>query len=449
MNQISFKTYFKVGSFLLKEAEGSEGIIKHLTHLEEIILTRKAEGLNIALNFINELNKIFKGHTDSKVFTTVKWDGAPAVICGINPENNKFFVSTKSVANANPKVNYTQEDIQTNHGNAPGLVQKLSAALSILPNVIKQGVYQGDFMFDKKDLSVVEHEGISYVAFKPNTITYAVPVDSDLGKKIQNSDIGVIFHTKYSGPSLTKLVKSSDVNSSEFNEVQNAWVEDAKFKDISGMASFTEEEEKTINEYIQRVQNFNKSIKWNDIPETVYAGLNTFINTLIREGKFVVNPDESFGQFIGWIRSKKETRGKIKSWRTWKRAKKNRKRKWNKETKISRDRQSSWKEKTNRIRKRKAFGKIKIDWNGKITIAKRKRKITIREDDVNLSRKREAWKRKREIRKRKRNVETPGTRVEFKKRKLETKRIWRENQIVIIRAWKIKGRAKIKSIEKR
>ena len=299
-NQPTFKSYFKVGSFLLKEAEGSEGIIKHLTHLEEIILTRKQEGLGIALSFINELNKIFKGHADKKVFTTVKWDGAPAVIAGYNPENNKFFVSTKSVANANPKVNYTQEDIQTNHGNAPGLVQKLSAALSILPNVIKQGVYQGDFMFDKKDLSVVEHEGVSYVAFKPNTITYAVPVDSELGKKIQHSDIGIVFHTKYSGPSLAKLTKSSDVNSSEFNEVPNAWVEDAKFKDVSGMASFTEEEEKTIAEKIKTIQQLGSNVKWSSISDVVYAGLNTFINTLIREGKFVTDADESFNQFVTW-----------------------------------------------------------------------------------------------------------------------------------------------------
>ena len=35
---------------------------------------------------------------------TVKWDGAPAIICGVNPENGKFFVGTKSVFNKNPKV---------------------------------------------------------------------------------------------------------------------------------------------------------------------------------------------------------------------------------------------------------------------------------------------------------------------------------------------------------
>ena len=38
---------------------------------------------------------------------TVKWDGAPAIICGVNPENGKFFVGTKSVFNKTPKINYT------------------------------------------------------------------------------------------------------------------------------------------------------------------------------------------------------------------------------------------------------------------------------------------------------------------------------------------------------
>ena len=47
---------------------------------------------------------------------TVKWDGAPAIICGINPENGKFFVGTKSVFNKTPKINYNISDIRKNHG---------------------------------------------------------------------------------------------------------------------------------------------------------------------------------------------------------------------------------------------------------------------------------------------------------------------------------------------
>ena len=43
---------------------------------------------------------------------SVKWDGAPAVFCGINPENGKFFVGTKSIFNATPKINYTNADIK-------------------------------------------------------------------------------------------------------------------------------------------------------------------------------------------------------------------------------------------------------------------------------------------------------------------------------------------------
>ena len=46
------------------------------------------------------------------------------IICGVNPENGKFFVGTKSVFNVNPKINYTTGDIRKNHSGE--LANKLS-----------------------------------------------------------------------------------------------------------------------------------------------------------------------------------------------------------------------------------------------------------------------------------------------------------------------------------
>ncbi len=66
------------------------------------------------------------------------------VAVGTNPENGRFFVATKSAFNKNPKINYTHEDIEKNHGHAPGLVEKLKAALTHLPkSTPKKGVFQG------------------------------------------------------------------------------------------------------------------------------------------------------------------------------------------------------------------------------------------------------------------------------------------------------------------
>ena len=120
----AFNSFYKesTSKYLVVEQQG--GIIKHLTHLEEYILTQQKAGLDIAVEFIKALAETFNGNADSGVFTTVKYDGAPAIICGYNPENNKFFVATKSAAAKTPKICYTVQDIQQNYSQAPGLVEK-------------------------------------------------------------------------------------------------------------------------------------------------------------------------------------------------------------------------------------------------------------------------------------------------------------------------------------
>jgi hypothetical protein len=300
----AFNTFYKERADNEIVVESAEGIIKHLTHLEELILTSKHRGLNTALDFIQELLNTFTGHETGHVFTTVKYDGAPAVIAGYNPENNKFFVSTKGIANVNPKVNYTFEDVEQNHGNAPGLVEKLKLGLTYLPAVIKQGVYQGDFMFDSRELKVVDYEGEQLVTFKPNTITYAIPVNSELGKRISASKIGIVFHTKYTGQILSKLTKSSDVNVSEFNQTPDVWVDDAKFKDVSGIVTFTNEETAEIKGIIKEVVTAGNTIKWDSLPADVYTLLNTFINTLIRSGVFVEDIEQTYNKFIEWYNNR-------------------------------------------------------------------------------------------------------------------------------------------------
>ena len=69
---------------------------------------------------------------------SVKWDGAPAIFCGTNPENGKFFVATKSLFNATPKINYTNADIKRNHGGA--LADKLTVALKYFPKLGIKGI---------------------------------------------------------------------------------------------------------------------------------------------------------------------------------------------------------------------------------------------------------------------------------------------------------------------
>ena len=76
----------------------------HLEHLEDDIINRGSKGGVNAINFLKSVRDMLAGHSGTKINTTVKWDGAPAIICGVNPENGKFFVGTKSVFNVTPKI---------------------------------------------------------------------------------------------------------------------------------------------------------------------------------------------------------------------------------------------------------------------------------------------------------------------------------------------------------
>ena len=86
----------------------------HLEHLEDDIINRGAVGGENAVNFLKAVRNMLAG-SGKGTNMTVKWDGAPAIICGVNPENGKFFVGTKSVFNKTPKINYTSRDIARNH----------------------------------------------------------------------------------------------------------------------------------------------------------------------------------------------------------------------------------------------------------------------------------------------------------------------------------------------
>ena len=214
----------------------------HLEHLEDDIINRGSKGGENAINFLKSVRDMLAGSSGKKVNMTVKWDGAPAIICGTNPENGKFFVGTKSVFNKNPKINYTTGDIRKNHSGA--LAEKLSIALRELGRLGINGVLQGDFLFSQSDLKKVVIDGESMISFTPNTITYAVPSSSNIGKRISSARMGIVFHTKYSGKDLQSMTAGfGTVRGS----ARNVFLASAGYKDVSGSAKLTKSELATFN----------------------------------------------------------------------------------------------------------------------------------------------------------------------------------------------------------
>lgn len=198
----------------LAESVASDDKLKHLEHAEDHHINLGAVGFRHAVDTLNGVHDQLR-RKDSKVKVTMKYDGSPSIVFGYHPENKKFFVASKSAFNVTPKLNYTDEDIVTNHGHAPGLVAKLKAALAHLPKVTPKGqVFQGDIMHTPED--VKEQDG--NLNFKPNTITYSTPKEGSIGKKIAKSKIGVAVHTRYTGTTLQTMKASFDPDETAFKQ---------------------------------------------------------------------------------------------------------------------------------------------------------------------------------------------------------------------------------------
>jgi hypothetical protein len=288
--------------------ESKEGKNVHLEHLEDNVLNNGVTGAREAIDFLRSLRNMLAGHTGTRMNVTTKWDGAPAIFAGTNPENGKFFVGTKSVFAKNAKLNYTDDDIDENHPGE-GLNQKLKLALAFLPKLGIKGVLQGDMMFSKGDIKHETIDGEDYIIFQPNTIVYAVPTKSKLAQTMLAAHIGVVFHTSYSGKTLETMKASFNIDIGHLKTTKDVWFRDASFTDASGSATFTDEETAEITSILSqagRVFQTIPALTLNRVAasETYLTQIKTFNNTKVREGKKIADTRIHTQELINWVEAK-------------------------------------------------------------------------------------------------------------------------------------------------
>jgi len=279
----------------------------HMEHLEDEVLNHGVEGTRGAINFLRGLRDMLAGHSDAPVNVTVKWDGAPAVFAGYNPENDRFFVGSKGVFNKNAKINYTEADIDDNHSG--GLADKLKVALAELSRVNIKGVLQGDMMYTKDDLKREDIDGESYITFQPNTIVYAVPVKTKLAAKIMSSNMGIVWHTTYSGDTMEDMTASFGVSSGAYREKNTVWQADAAFKDQSGTATMTKKETGDVTAILKKAGALFQKLDSNILgmiandPQTSLM-VKTYYNTKVRSGDKVKNVKKHTAGMIAYVYDK-------------------------------------------------------------------------------------------------------------------------------------------------
>ena len=283
-----------------------EGKNLHLEHLEDEVLNHGIDGTRAAINFLQSLRDMLAGNAKRSVNVSVKWDGAPAIFAGINPENDKFFVGTKGVFNVNPKVNYTDADIDENHP-AAGLNAKLKVALKHLPKLGITDVLQGDMLFTDDDFKTETIDDKSYITFTPNTITYAIPKESS--HKITKAKMGIVWHTTYSGEKLEDMRASFGANIGGLTKTNDVWFSDANYQDTSGTVNFNKAETTKFTNILSLAgKQFRKlsSPFLNGLSKqtNILILIKTFTNVKVREGQKISNTARHTADMIKYIDDK-------------------------------------------------------------------------------------------------------------------------------------------------
>ena len=277
----------------------------HMEHIEDNVLNGGVDGAREAINFLRSLRDMLSGNSKTAVDATVKWDGAPAIFAGVDPNDGKFFVAKKGIFNKNPKVYKTNADVESD--TSGDLATKLKMALQYFSALGITGVVQGDLLFTQGDTKDISYDGVEHITFHPNTIVYAVPKDTPLGRKVARARIGVVWHTTYTGDSFETMRASfAKPIASSLKDSADVFSTDAVYRDVSGKAMMTAKETDDITKILSDAGKiFNKIDKYtlNGISdnEELLMRTKTFMNTKVRSGERVTDTTRLTNELVQYL----------------------------------------------------------------------------------------------------------------------------------------------------
>jgi len=283
-----------------------------IQHAEDLIFFEGSEGAMRALDALEKMND-----PEGRPETSLKWDGSPAVIFGRDADG-KFIFTDKSgfgVKSYKGKVESEQEMedmyrarseraakkmgvdpegvFQKRYSKITPMMQKAFrlAEKSVDPD--HRGYFFGEVLyFDKPKV-----EDGKFV-FKPNMVKYKVATDSEIGKKIANSDVGIVLHLKKDVETLENqpldfegMTPDSDILFFGKTFIEKpVGVDDTEVAEIKQMVS-------TNSQAIDGFFNAEKLRKFaiSDLPNLFYTYLNSKVDTGL---------ENLGGDFIEWMNSK-------------------------------------------------------------------------------------------------------------------------------------------------
>ena len=276
----------------------------HMTHIEDRVIYGGVNGTREAIFALRDMRDMLGGVKEGSV--SVKWDGAPAIFCGEDPEDGKFFVAKKGIFNKNPKIYKTNKDIDDD--TTGELNKKMKLALQHLPSLGIKGVIQGDFLFGPGDISKQAIKGKKYLTFHPNTIVYAVPDGTPAAVEIKRAKIGIVWHTSYIGNSFESMRASYGVDVKNLRRSPNVWSQDAMLRNAMN-ATMSKKDTDTVNEYLSEIGRvFNRiagsTLRQLESNKDLAQHIEQHSNTYVRAGSIPPDPKRRVAALIKFINDK-------------------------------------------------------------------------------------------------------------------------------------------------
>jgi hypothetical protein len=167
-----------------------------IEHLEDLIF-QGAPGIQRVIKFLTDSHKM-------GAHTTIKWDGRPAIIFGRN-EAGEFvltdkagFTATKYDGMVTKPGDYAAMFANRKGDDYAGLIKVYKTIFPLLERAVPEsfrGYIQGDLLYVGRPTK----RNNAY-SFTPNTVTYNVDANSDIGRVVGKSEMGVAIHSYIDAP---------------------------------------------------------------------------------------------------------------------------------------------------------------------------------------------------------------------------------------------------------
>jgi len=284
-------------------SEGAKSSLREsdarIQHVEDFAIWHGSKGVAKSIETLKNLEK-------SPENVTVKWDGSPAVIFGRN-ENGEFVLTDKSgfgakgydgkVTSKNDMASmFLRRGKEAPDANRKTFVKQMTNIWDIYEAATPvnfRGYVHGDLLYFTKPGFEDGH-----FVFTPNTVTYRVRGNSDIGKQISKSQSGVVLHAKIELDGTKSKVDISELNSGNLLIMPPVTLTKGprvQADDLDKVASIANSSANKIDMLLD--DNFLKSNKLSSFKNALY----TYVNNMTKARKL----DNLTGDWSKWIATAK------------------------------------------------------------------------------------------------------------------------------------------------